>query len=64
MVIYFIDFGVSREYCLLYSRNHMQLRVNRSLVGIARFASIASMKDCEQSRHHDLESLGYSSVGP
>jgi hypothetical protein len=61
-VIYFIDFRVSREYCLPYLRNYMQFGFDQSLVGTQRYAGIASMKGCKQSRRDDLESLGYSWV--
>ncbi len=57
--IYLIDFGLCFKYRVTSTRQHVPMRVGKSLTGTARYASVNALKGCEQSRRDDLESLGY-----
>ena len=58
-VVYAIDFGLAKRYLDLKTKQHIPMKGGKSLVGTARYASIASHEGFEQCRRDDLESLGY-----
>lgn len=58
-LIYLIDFGLSKKYRSNTTKKHIQFKLTGYFTGTPRFASINSMKGCEQSRRDDLESIGY-----
>ena len=59
-IIYLIDFGLSKKYRSSKGNNeHIKYCENKKLIGTARYASINTMKGCEQGRRDDMESLGY-----
>jgi serine/threonine protein kinase len=57
--VYIIDFGLAKRYRDLKTGQHIPLKGGKSLVGTARYASIASHEGFEQCRRDDLESTGY-----
>ena len=57
--VHIIDFGLAKKYKDLKTGQHIAVRGGKSLVGTARYASIASHDGYEQCRRDDLESLGY-----
>lgn len=61
-VVHLIDFNLSRKYRDSKTMSHIPYKENCSLVGTARYASIAAHLGIEQSRRDDLEALGYSLV--
>ena len=56
--LYCIDFGLSKRY-LTKNNEHIPLVNTRKFVGTARYSSIASHRQKEQSRKDDLESIAY-----
>lgn len=58
-LVYIIDFGLAKRYRDLKTGAHIPVKGGKSLVGTARYASIASHEGFEQCRRDDLESLGY-----
>lgn len=57
--IYIIDFGLAKRYKDIKTGQHIPLKGGKSLVGTARYASIASHDGQQQCRRDDLESLAY-----
>jgi len=57
--LYLIDYGLSRKILCPKTGKHIPYCEGLSLTGTARYASISSLKGCEQSRRDDLESIGY-----
>ena len=57
--VYAIDFGLAKRFRDLKTGQHIAIKGGKSLVGTARYASIASHEGYEQCRRDDLESLGY-----
>ena len=58
-IIFIIDFGLSKLYIDLKSKNHVDMKDKKGLVGTARYVSIPTHKGYEQGRRDDLESLAY-----
>lgn len=53
-IIYIIDFGLAKRYRDLKTGHHIAIKGGKSLVGTARYASIASHEGFEQCRRDDL----------
>ena len=56
--LFCIDFGLSKRY-ITKNNEHIPFVNTRKFVGTARYSSIASHKQKEQSRKDDLESIAY-----
>jgi casein kinase 1 len=53
-IVYVIDFGLAKRYKDLKTGQHIAIKGGKSLVGTARYASIASHEGYEQCRRDDL----------
>lgn len=53
-VVYVIDFGLAKKYKDMKTGLHIPPKGGKSLVGTARYASIASHEGYEQCRRDDL----------
>ena len=58
--LYILDFGLSKQF--MVKEQHMGYRVEKNLVGTARYASINVHIGIEPSRRDDLEATGYMLV--
>jgi serine/threonine protein kinase len=59
-ILYFVDFGLAKEYRNLVSHIHRKLVMGKSLSGTVRYASLHTHHGLEQARRDDLESVIYS----
>ena len=57
--IYLIDFGLSKQYIDPKTKNHIQYKENKPILGTVRYISLNAHKGIELSRRDDLEGLGY-----
>jgi len=57
--LYIVDFGMSKAYIDLKTREHVEPKALRQFVGTYRYCAITAHHGNEQSRKDDLESLGY-----
>lgn len=53
-VVYIIDFGLAKRYFDPKTNKHIPMKGGKSLVGTARYASVASHEGFEQCRRDDL----------
>ncbi|EAR83400.1 casein kinase (macronuclear) [Tetrahymena thermophila SB210] len=61
-IIYLIDYGLAKKFRDARTTLHIPYQSAKSLTGTARFSSINTHLEIEQSRRDDLESIGYCLV--
>merc|ERR1711970_1365181 len=57
--LFLIDYGLAKKFRDNRTRQHIAYRVQQSMTGTCRYASINTHNGIEQSRRDDLESIGY-----
>jgi len=57
--LYLIDFGLTKKYTRSDNTTHMDIEVNKSVVGSPKYASINVLRGVSPSRRDDLESIVY-----
>ncbi|KAL4462616.1 hypothetical protein ABPG74_000446 [Tetrahymena malaccensis] len=57
--LYVVDFGMSKAYINMQTKEHIEPKALRQFVGTYRYCAITAHHGNEQSRKDDLESLGY-----
>ena len=57
--VFMIDFGLSKPYIDPKTKEHIPYKEKASMTGTARYASINCLKEHEQGRRDDMESLAY-----
>lgn len=58
-VLYFIDFGLAKQYRNPKTHKHVAYKDGKSLTGTARYASLNTHLGIEQSRRDDIEAVAY-----
>lgn len=61
-LLYLVDFGLSKRYIDLKTKEHIPFREGKRLTGSLDFASLNAHLGSEVSRRDDLESLGYTLI--
>ena len=61
-VCFLVDFGISRRFIDVKTRNHINYRTSLQFTGTGKFASINSHLRSELSRRDDMESLAYTFI--
>jgi len=57
--VHLIDFGLSKQYRIAFSKQHIPYREGDTFTGSFEFLSLNAQRGVEQSRRDDLESLAY-----
>jgi serine/threonine protein kinase len=60
--LYIVDFGLSREFFKIKTKQHIDMKQGRPMIGTARYVSIRTHQGFEPSRRDDMESLGHMFV--
>lgn len=60
--IYIIDMGLAKRYCDPRNHIHIKLGVQKSLIGTAKYTSLATHLGFDQSRRDDLEGVAYTLI--
>lgn len=58
-VVYLIDFGLSKRYRDVKTKQHIPYKEGRTLTGTARYASVGAHMGIEQGRKDDIEAIAY-----
>ena len=61
-IIYMIDFGFCRKYLKTDNKTHIDMKINRSIIGTPNFVSVNVHNGIEPSRRDDLESVAYMMI--
>jgi len=57
-MVYLIDFGLAKRYLCPKSGNHIPYKVDKGIIGTAKYLSLNGHMGNEHSRRDDCESLG------